>query len=302
MNVKTALIALAKDFAGRMQKKNIAAYAGSTAFFLILSLIPLLIMLSSLLPYTTFTEEDLIRVLADITPDFADDLISGLINEAYQRSIAVFSLSALVTIWSGALGMLAIIRGLNAIYDVDERRNYFYLRFIAAIYTIVMILVVLIMLAIMVFGDIVKHIIIRMVPYSAEVMAFIVNFKFVLVIGIALLFFALIYTYVPSAKMKFVYQLPGAVFSAVVWYVFSWIFSVYVQETDNYSVYGSLATPVVVMFWLYFCIYIFMIGAFINRFFHPGVKILYDDHHQKVVRKNAKKKSTKRRKKYNEFW
>jgi membrane protein len=101
-----------------------------------------------------------------------------------------------------------------------------------------------------------------------------------------------------------VYQLPGAVFSAVVWYIFSWIFSLYVNRSGSSSVYGSIATPVFMMIWLYSCIYIFLIGAFINRFFHPAVKLIYDDHHQKNVRKRAKRKSTKqirKPRKYNEF-
>ncbi len=284
MNVKAALIAMAKDFANKMQKKNMAAFAGSTAFFLILSLIPLLILLSSLLPYTSLTEQDLVRVITEITPDFADDIIVRLVSEAYEESIAVFSISALVTIWAGALGMMALIRGLNIIYDVDERRNYFYLRFIAALYTIAMVVIVLVMLMIMVFGDSVKHIIINAYPNLWNVIKLLVNFKFILVIGVATFLFALIYTYVPSAKMTFVYQLPGAVFSSVVWYVFSWLFSVYVGETNSYSVYGSLATPVIMMFWLYTCIYIFLIGAFINRFFHPAVKVLYNEFGLRRVR------------------
>ena len=192
MNVKAALIALAKDFTNRMQKKNMAAFAGSTAFFFILSFIPLLILLSSVLPYTSLTEADLLRVMAEITPDFADDIIARLIGEAYQESVAVFSISALVTIWSGALGMLALIRGLNIIYDVDERRNYFYLRFIAALYTIAMIVILLIMLAMMVFGDFVKHLIINMYPSIWKVVSFFVGFKFVVVIVVATFLFALI--------------------------------------------------------------------------------------------------------------
>jgi membrane protein len=284
MNVKAALIAMATDFANKMQKKNMAAFAGSTAFFLILSLIPLLILLSSLLPYTSLTEQDLVRVITEITPDFADDIIVRLVSEAYEESIAVFSISALVTIWAGALGMMALIRGLNIIYDVDERRNYFYLRFIAALYTIAMVVIVLVMLMIMVFGDSVKHIIINAYQNLWNVIKLLVNFKFILVIGVATFLFALIYTYVPSAKMTFVYQLPGAVFSSVVWYVFSWLFSVYVGETNSYSVYGSLATPVIMMFWLYTCIYIFLIGAFINRFFHPAVKVLYNEFGLRRVR------------------
>ncbi|MDC7294069.1 YihY/virulence factor BrkB family protein [Butyrivibrio sp. DSM 10294] len=304
MNVKAVLIAMSKDFAVRMQKKNIAAYAGSTAFFLILSLIPLLVTLSSVLPYTTVTETDLVEAVVDIAPDFADDIMTKLISEAYEKSVAIFSISAIVTLWAGALGMLALIRGLNVIYDVDERRNYFYLRFIATLYTIAMIITVLLMLMLMVFGKLIKSIILKAYPALSKPVVFMVNFKFILVIAIATLAFALIYTYIPSAKMKFIYQLPGAVFSAIVWYVFSWLFSVYVNNTDSYSIYGSLATPAIMMFWLYTCIYIFLIGAFINRFFHPGVKALYDDHHRNRVRKNVKKKSMKRAKKcrrYNDF-
>ena len=44
MNIKTALFALARDFSVRMQKKNMQSYASSTAFFLIVSLIPMLIL------------------------------------------------------------------------------------------------------------------------------------------------------------------------------------------------------------------------------------------------------------------
>jgi membrane protein len=121
---------------------------------------------------------------------------------------------------------------------------------------------------------------------------------------VATFLFAMIYTFVPSAKMTFVYQIPGAVFSAVVWYIFSWLFSLYVDLSGYFSVYGSIATLMIMMIWLYFCIYIFMIGAFINRFFHPAVKVLYDDHHQNKVRERVKKKSQRqlrKPRKYNEF-
>ena len=304
MNVKAALVSMAMDFANKMQKKNIAAFASSTAFFLILSFIPLLLLITSILPYTAVTEADLIEAILETTPDFANDIMIRLVDETYMQSPAILSFSAIITIWAGSLGMLALIRGLNCIYDVDERRNYFYLRLIASAYTVVMIIIMLLMLVLMVFGNLIKAFLINMYSPLSYAITFLMNFRFVLIIGIALFMFALIYTYVPSAYMKFIYQLPGAVFSAVVWYVFSWIFSVYVDSTDNYSLYGSLATPVIMMFWLYSCMYIFFIGAFINRFFHPAVRILYEDHHKMTVRKKAKKKSTKRLRKprkYNEF-
>ncbi|WP_242826401.1 YihY/virulence factor BrkB family protein [Butyrivibrio sp. VCB2001] len=304
MDVKAALISLVKDFAYKMQKKNIAAFAGSCAYFFIISIVPLLILISSTLPYTAVTEADLVKALTDITPDFADSIILKLIDEAYEQSVAVFSISALATIWSGALGMLSIIRGLNCIYDVEERRNYFHLRFIAALYTLAMIAIMLVMLLIMVFERVVRNIAVSHFPSIMFVISLSSYLKFLVVIAVSTFFFALIYTFVPSAKMTFVYQLPGAIFSAVVWYLFSWLFSIYVNMSGYFSVYGSIATPLIMMIWLYFCISIFLIGAFINRFFHPAVKVLYDDHHQRKVREKAKKKSTRqlrKPRKYNEF-
>nr|WP_256372421.1 YihY/virulence factor BrkB family protein [Butyrivibrio sp. XB500-5] len=280
-----------RNFSRNMQKKNIVSYASSTAFFLIVSLIPLLIMITSVLPYTPITEADMVRAFIKITPSFTDETIISFINEAYGRSDAVFSISALVTLWTGSLGMLALMRGLNCIYDVEELRNVIYLRILAAFYTVAMIAIVLMMLLLMVFGNRIEAFIIGYYPPIGVIVSFLINFRFILIIGIAIFLFALMYTYIPSARLRYVYQLPGAVFSAIVWYAFSWIFSMYVNSTDSYSLYGSLATPVIMMFWLYFCIYIFLIGAFINKFFHPAVKVLYDDHHKKVVRRNVKKKT-----------
>ena len=304
MDVKAALISLGRDFAYKMQKKNIAAFAGSCAYFFIISIVPLLILISSTLPYTAVTEADLIEAISDITPDFADAIILRLIDEAYEQSVAVFSISALATIWSGALGMMSIIRGLNCIYDVEERRNYFHLRFIAALYTLAMIAILLVMLLIMVFERVVRNVAVSHFPSIMFVISLSSYLKFLVVIAVSTFFFALIYTFVPSAKMTFVYQLPGAIFSAVVWYLFSWLFSIYVNMSGYFSIYRSIATPLIMMIWLYFCISIFLIGAFINRFFHPAVKVLYDDHHQRKVREKAKKKSTRqlrKPRKYNEF-
>ena len=298
------LAGVGKNFASRMQEKNMPAFAGSCAYFFFLSLVPLLIVLASILPYTTITQNDLIRAITGITPHFADDIVTELIEEAYEKSVAVFSVSALVTIWSGAQGMLSIIRGLNGIYDVKEKRNYFVLRLIASFYTVGMIIIMLAMLLVMVFEEIVRTIAVSHFPKIMYIVSLSSHLKFVVVIAISTLAFALIYTFVPSIKLTFIYQLPGAVFSAVVWYLFSWLFSLYVEMSGSFSVYGSIATTLVMMVWLYFCITIFLIGAFINNFFHPVVKVFYNDRRRKSIKKKIRKKSSAKsakQKKYNEF-
>lgn len=57
----------------------------------------------------------------------------------------------------------------------------------------------------------------------------------------------------------------GAAFSAVGWMIVSWIFSVYLDIFKGFSsMYGSLTTIVLIMLWLYFCMYILLLGGEVN--------------------------------------
>jgi membrane protein len=58
-------------------------------------------------------------------------------------------------------------------------------------------------------------------------------------------------------------------------------------------VYGSLTTIIIGMIWLYFCMYILLTGAQINRYFQP-LFIAVDQHRYK---KKQHKKEVKRQKK-----
>ena len=65
------IISIWRDFSSQMKKQNISAYASSTAFFLFLSVIPMLMVVCAVIPYTPVTEQNLITALTDVTPDIA---------------------------------------------------------------------------------------------------------------------------------------------------------------------------------------------------------------------------------------
>ena len=230
METKKGLTRLAFDFADKMARKNIGAFAASTAFFFFLSLIPILVLLSSLLPYTHLREIDLINAITALTPDIADGMVTQIIQEAYEKSGGILSVSIIVTIWSAAKGMLALINGMNAIYEVEEHRNYFYLRFIASIYTAAMMVLVVLMLLLLVFGGIFRRFLDASFPELHFLTLILIHSRVLIVIALAILLFALIYAYIPSIRQKFLYQLPGAVFSAVAWGIFSFL---YLSHTCN---------------------------------------------------------------------
>lgn len=264
------LVFIAYDFGKHMSKKNISAFAASTAFFLFLSLIPMLMLLCSVIPYTPVTEANLLRIVTDIAPDSMDALLTNIIQDVYDKSIGVISVTAIVTFWSAGKGMLAMMRGLNAINDVEENRSYVILRIVASFYTVFILVILLLSLIIMVFGNTLVGIVEGMIPQSTYLFELLMHFRIFFVWFIITMFIALMYTYVPGGKLGFKMQLPGAVIAAVGWSVITWGFSVYVDRFNGFSAYGSLTTIIILMLWLYACIYMVMAGAFLNRYFKPA--------------------------------
>ena len=263
-----------RDFTRQLTKDNISAFASGTAFFFFLSLMPTLIMICSLLPLTSLTEKDLVAAMVEVMPDFLDSLIVLLVRQMYQQSVRILPLAVIVMLWSSGKGMMALMLGLNAVNDVKETRNYFLLRLEATLYMIITVVALLASLTLSVFGDTVVKAIYSLFPDIGYLLVVLIRFRFLFILGLLAVVFTITYTYVPNKKMKLRHQIPGAIFSAIGWSGFSFGFSVYVEYFHGMSVYGSLSTIIIMMFWLYFCIYILLIGANLNRYFRPLIRLI----------------------------
>lgn len=264
------LIFIGYDFSKHMNRKNISSFAASTAFFLFLSLIPMLMLLCALIPYTPITEADLMDVATGITPDTMDSLVVNIIHDVYNKSIGIVSVTAVVTLWSAGKGVLALMRGLNVINDVEENRNYVVLRMVASFYTVLILILMILSLLIMIFGNTLIQLVEGGIPQTSYFFELLLHFRTPFVWFVLTIFIALIYTYVPGGKLGFKMQLPGAVIASVGWSVITWFFSIYVDRFNGFSTYGSLTTIIILMLWLYACMYIVMVGAFLNRYFKPA--------------------------------
>lgn len=273
------LLFIGYDFGKHMSKKNISAFAASTAFFLFLSLIPALMLLCAILPYTPVTKANLMYLAREITPDAMDALLVSIISDVYDKSVGIISVTAVATLWSAGKGVLALMRGLNAINNVEENRNYLLLRIVASLYLILMIFAVLLSLLIMVFGNSLIRLIEGFVPQTSYLFDILIHFRTPLVWAVLTVIIALMYAYVPGTRQGFKIQLPGAVFAAVAWSIMTWAFSLYVDEFNGLTMYGNLTTIIILMLWLYAAMYIILAGAFINRYFKPAFQFFIGKKH-----------------------
>ena len=263
------------DVNRQIAQQNISSFASSGAFFLFLSLMPILMLLCTLIPFTPITEAMLVDITTDLLPPVFESFVSSLVIQAYNSSAGAVSIAIVVTIWSAGNGCLALIKGFNAIYGITERRNYFILRLQASLYTIGLLLAILVSLLAMVFGEVILDSILKRVPAFEKAYGYLLYLRYPVGIIVLILFITLLYTYLPNKKLKFTYQIPGAIFSALIWTLFSLAYSKYLAVFGVNTAYGSLTMIVMIMFWMYFAIDIIMIGAYLNLYFSPIYYILF---------------------------
>ena len=258
-------------FVEECKDDNVNAYAAQSAYFTLLSLIPFLLFFGAMLKYTPVSLDFLVKGVKLVLPDYISGFLVNIITETYETSTGLLSISAIVAIWSAARGIQYLTEGLNKMYDLEETRNWLRMRFWSAIYTFIMMFSIVMMLVLLVFGRTLQHWLTKYFPALAGVTSVLMRLKSLIGIGGLTFIFALLYWALPNRKGKggqritYIRQLPGALISAVAWYVFSFGVSVYVNYFHGFSSYGSLTTIALIMFWLYVCMYILMVCAEVNN-------------------------------------
>ena len=245
------------------------AHAAQAAYFFVLSLIPIFLLLLTMVRYTDVTMNDVFNAVLPVFPDSVSWLIKSIVIQVYSKSDGVIPLTVIVALWSAGKGVLSVTSGLNCIYSNIETRNYFYLRIRASIYTVLFLLAIMLSLIISVFGNSISMMVYEYVPFLSKVVDFIMRIRTFVALVVLTLFWDLVYKFLPNreygAKTTMRRQLPGAVFTACGWQMISFFFSVYLDIFTGFSdMYGGMATLILIMLWLYVCMYIILLGGEIN--------------------------------------
>ena len=278
---------LIKGFLNQTKKDSVSAFSAQAAFFLILSVVPFFSLLLTLVQFLPVNKAEILTAVVDIMPAAFEPVVSTIIDELFNQSTgAVISISALIALWSAGKGVMAIIRGLNSVYHVTEKRNYFVLRIVSAIYTVLFVFALVLSLLLLVFSNSIYKFLKKQIPVIAEFTNVFFNHKIILSLGILIIIFIFIYRLVQDTHSdSALFVVPGALISSVSWVVFSYAFSLYIDKFSNFSyTYGSLSTIVIAMLWIYICMYILFIGAEINQYFRLHFKMAY-----KYFRKRKKR-------------
>ena len=266
-----------KAFNRKIREDSISAFSAMAAFFVIISFFPFVMLLLTLVQYLPITESTMLYTLTDLFPRTVNALIVRIVTEIYDKSSGtLISVTAISALWSASRGIFAVVKGLNSVYDIEETRMGIKLRVMAAIYTLVFAIMMLVTIVILIFGNRLYIGIENRIPILKDLALVIISIRTIAGLCILTLFFLLLYIYIPNRKTKLYKELPGAILAAAGWMGFSYLYSFYIDNMGNYSnTYGSLTAIVLFMLWFYFCMYILFLGGEVNVILSSGNVLYY---------------------------
>lgn len=244
--------------------------AAQQAYYYFLSLIPMLILLVSIVPYLNIDPNKALAFMDNVlAPETAQLIKDNILTIISNESGGLLTFGIIGTIWSASSGMDAFIRAMNIAYDVEETRSFIKIRLISIFLTLGLILSIVVALVLPIFGQVIFNFVQSIIPVSEQFEVIITILRWGIAGIVIIGFLMTLYLVAPNKRFPWKHVIPGAVFAAFLWLVGSIAFSFYVSNFGNYTAtYGSLGGVIVLMLWLFLTGLTFVLGGEINAVYH----------------------------------
>ena len=280
------MVHFGRKFAEKVSDRYTAACAAQAAFFIMLSIVPIISLILVATTYLPFTQQDVYDLLMRVVPDEFSVYVIGVINDLYHgASRTVLSISIIAILWSASTGISALIDGFNSMYQLRQDIGFVKSKLVALVYTIVFIILFAVIMSVYVMVSHFYGEYIRDVLTSGSLLTDVLWFiRYILGWLLFYTFILMMYVVLPGGfglpkgkeehlnlGKRIKSQMPGAAFCSVAWLVISRLVMLYIQHFSSFSMmYGSLAGIVIMMLWLYLCMYSLFIGAVVNYLLSNG--------------------------------
>lgn len=265
------------------RKDRLSAHAGNVAFRVLFALFPSLIAVFWLLKVAH--ADRLIRALHDLIgtamPEAAarpiqDQLVYIPGDQANGALTAGAALALVVSLWAISGMVRAMMDALNAMYAVEERRPLWQRCALSLALGLAVVALLLAALFLIVFGAALAR---RTAQATGMGVLFRAGWSVVMwpvLTAFVLAACALLYYVAPDVQQRMRWVSMGAIVAAVLWLLFSVVYSIYVNRFASYrEVYGALAGIALLMAYVYVSAFILLLGAEMNQVIeinHPDGK------------------------------
>ena len=269
---------LIKHISDAAIRLHIGPYTAQASFFIILSLVPFIMFVLSLLHillpfFLHISDVDLIREINTLLPHSLAQYAEGIIREIFVRSSGISIVTAALAVWFSSQGMMSVIEGINIVLSDGEKRDYIRTRILSVIYVFVFMILVALVIVVIIFGQSIMDTLLDRFPEQIKPFMGLFRSRIPIVFLVLWFFFTMFYKFMPKRHLKIRELIPGSALAALIWIIFTKFFSVYIGLSNSYaSIYGSFSSIIFGMLWLYSCLYILMLCADFNNWLRDRKK------------------------------
>ncbi|MDQ6877208.1 MAG: YihY/virulence factor BrkB family protein, partial [Candidatus Dormibacteraeota bacterium] len=252
-------------------KDRVPDQSAMLSFYFLLSLFPLLLLLTAvlsvLLQAGPVFRDTLHHYLAAVVPQSASTLIdTTLVDMSRGSGMLTISVALLFTWWSASQGMLAIVRGLNIAYDVGESRPWWKQYLVASALTIACLLLFASALLLLIYGARFSTSMARQFGYSGAIADMWPVLAWLLSLGFVLTAFNVLYIFAPNVKhQRWHWLMPGTIVGMTIWLSGSFGLKLYLGFFNSFTVaYGSIGAVIALLLWFYMSGIAVLVGAEVN--------------------------------------
>lgn len=254
-----------KDFFGKvweiLYKPDTLILPGQLAFFVILSFIPLLSIISWIAGLLGITVENVAGLLGQIFTTVNFDWIVPNLQTTDISLKYIIILGVMFYIAAG--GANSIIIASNQIYGIKQS-NYIMRRIKAIWMTLMLCMLYIFVLLVPLLGNKIIS------SFNYFDLKIIIDPILAIVRGpiswlVVYFFVKSIYVMAPDKNVNHKGFNLGAMFTAIFWFILTYIYSGWINNFASYATYyGSLSNIAILMLWLYWLCFIFVIGLCLN--------------------------------------
>lgn len=250
----------------RIYQHDVTMTAGFLAYNLMLAIVPFCMFLFTIIGESKVQVETIFNFLKFLIPESSYSLLRYTIDEVvHSQGTKIVWITMVLAVWAASHGFAAVIRGLNRAYGVKEKRGYISRTIRSILSTVVLAVIIILSMVLLVFGDIIRDAVVKAIPVHYIITVCWDIVRYVVLIGMLLVVFIVMYKITPAKKLTLIQVVPGAIFTTVGWLVVSTCFAIYVNGFSNYSrLYGSLGAIFILMTWMYLSSFILLFGGEIN--------------------------------------
>jgi membrane protein len=242
--------------------------AAALSYYFLLSLVPLLIILSSLLAFLPIPNlfDQLLDLMAAIAPPDAMALVQKImVGVLSPQGRGFLSFGVIGYLWSSSGGYSAVIEALDIAYGVEVSRPWWQDRLRALLLTLTTGALFSTSLLLLIAGANFGHMLEAVFPVPRGFAHLWPDVRIALTFLTFMVAILVMYVFGPNTKITFRSALPGAALAVSVWFAGSLGFTFYLRHFGDYNVmYGSLGAVIVLMLWFYIIAAAMLLGAEVN--------------------------------------